>query len=77
MYPTLGEKCGLGPGKIETGFKEAAGRVGMPRVGRNATGGTPESQVMSRVTSRATGADKRWAFSTEAATLDTSCSSWR
>ena len=71
MYPTLGEKCGLGPGKIETGFK------GGRRKGRDAAGGTPESQVMSRVTSRATGVDKRWAFSTEAATLDTSCSSWR
>ena len=53
MYPTLGEKCGLGPGKIETGFK------GGRRKGRDAAGGTPESQVMSRVTSRATGADKR------------------
>ena len=59
--------------KSRPASREAAGRVGMPR----AAGGTPESQVMSRVTSRATGADKRWAFSTEAATLDTSCSSWR
>ena len=53
MYPTLGEKCGLGPGKIETGFKggrrkgrDAAGGsgcrgwVGMPRVGRDAAGGS-------------------------------------
>ena len=56
---------------LETGCK------GGRRKGRDAAGGTPESQVMSRVTSRATGADKRWAFLTEAATLDTSCSSWR
>ena len=45
--------------KSRPASREAAGRVGMPRVGRDAAGGTPESQVMSRVTSRATGVDKR------------------